>query len=268
MFDGYYSPVKYRFTGDTLEIHIYFEFVTYDKKNNKSKASRTLGYGNRAYIDMIKEGIQKWYSTDVVDDKNEFRGINFAIKPIIHDKDFGMYNNNQFFYEVQVAGEHFDNGKICEHWYYTGTGIGDTTYIYMPDTRDASKLGFDLGEGVQGKQERYMHIIAHETGHALGLDDGYEDNGHDRFADNNETGKFYKKYKKGTVYNNIMVERTKKEYLWPNDIEMILCAYALTEGKPWKQLQGYKTCPELGATFSEAIKNRNDYYVEDETNEK
>ena len=35
VFNEYYSPIKYRFTGDTLEIHIYYEFVTYDKSLNK-----------------------------------------------------------------------------------------------------------------------------------------------------------------------------------------------------------------------------------------
>ena len=31
VFSGYYSPIKYKFTGDTLEIHLYFEFTRYDK---------------------------------------------------------------------------------------------------------------------------------------------------------------------------------------------------------------------------------------------
>ena len=46
-------------------------------------------------------------------------GINYTVKPIIHDKDFGSYNDNQHFYEVQVAGEHIDGGKIGDYWYYT-----------------------------------------------------------------------------------------------------------------------------------------------------
>ena len=108
-----------------------------------------------------------------------------------------------------------------------------------------------------------MYIIAHEMGHALGLDDGYPDDGHDRFADNDETGIFYKKYKKGTRYDNIMVEITENEYLLPNDIEMMLYAYSLSQGRPWRNLQSYKTNPKLGTVFSDVIKNRNDYYVEE-----
>ena len=54
-----------------------------------------------------------------------------------------------------------------------------------------------------------------------------------------------------------------KEYLLPNDIEMMLYAYSLSQGRPWRNLQSYKTNPKLGTVFSDVIKNRNDYYVEE-----
>ena len=48
-----------------------------------------------------------------------------------------------------------------------------------------------------------------------------------------------------------------------NDIEMMLYAYSLSQGRPWRNLQSYKTNPKLGTVFSDVIKNRNDYYVEE-----
>lgn len=265
VFGNFYSPIKYKFTGDALEIHLYIDFVTYDSNGKKYNASRTEGYGGETYIDLFKMGLFKWYETDIVNTSYEFQGINFAIKMKIHDKISGGYNIKQKFNEVKIAGEHIDNiGTLGRHWYYTGTGgIMDSTYTYMPSINIILEEGTYFGENIAQRKENYLYTSAHEIGHTLGLDDGYNDSGYDRFTDNDETGVFYEKRKQGIMYDNLMVQRGWAAKILPNDIEMALNAYAKTYGRPWQLLEAYKTCLDLKMKISDCISNKNDYYVED-----
>lgn len=111
-----------------------------------------------------------------------------------------------------------------------------------------------------------MYTTAHETGHMLGLKDAYvHEDGYDRFTDNPETGVECKKRGKDNkvVYDNLMKEVEWKTSVLPNDLEMMMYAYRQNIGRPWVNLQCYKTVDELDMAISPCIKNTTDMYVED-----
>ncbi len=263
----YYSPIKYKFTGDTLEIHLYLEFTSYewidDKKSfeKQSSVSSADGITKVDYIKDFKQGVEDLYKTHVVDDKYEFVGINFAVKAIIHDSKSGYYNKNQIFNEVLIGGDN-KYGESNDHWYCSGIiNNSNTAYIYMPFIKDAITDGHSFFGDDNKKIARYRHISAHETGHMLGLKDGYTmKDGYDRFSDNDETGILYDVKDNELQYENIMVENSYYTTILPNDIQMIFKAYEQSSGQPWLQKQFYKSIPAIKATISEVISNTRDYY--------
>lgn len=70
--NGYYSPIKYRYAKGVLQIHVYLEFVTYerDAKNeklyHKKKASVQSEIPTSQYISMFKQGVIKAYSDKTI----------------------------------------------------------------------------------------------------------------------------------------------------------------------------------------------------------
>ena len=266
VYDNYYSPIKYSFDGKTLNIHMYLDFVTYkeyidsegNKRYNRSAASYKIKHDNISYIDNYIQGLKEKYTIEVVEDKYEFKGVNFKVKPIIHLKGKEQYNKNQMFTEVLIGGDYPNvyEGREVSIWYQTWENFNrdsDILYkgvriIYMPTVEQAK---------VKWSNEHLKLVISHEMGHFLGMDEGYDISYNetdektnkkykvtvDRFLSSRETGRFIaKKDRNGDAYDNIMRESYIDTKLQPNDIEMIFLAYSDKKGKPWKwNLQAFIT---------------------------
>lgn len=46
-----------------------------------------------------------------------------------------------------------------------------------------------------------------------------------------------------------------------NDVEMMLHAYQESKGKPWTELQWYKTCNKFSIELSKCIQNTEDLFI-------
>lgn len=272
---GSYSPVKYKMVGDTLQIHVYLEFVTYTdtgKTNSdkvkifkKKKASVKSEISTSKYISMFKNGIQDAYSdVQVRGNNNNFKkGINFNTDLIIHENNGKKkYNSKQQFIEVLIGGECPNCTKKGNHWYHSGRNKNaniplkkEYNYvIYMPTNE---QVRANKKEGYNYPKKDYGSTAAHELGHILGLDDAYYDatNKYDRCADNSETGYEYDDYK----YDNLMKHHFHGEgkKINANGIEMILKAVNPNTGIPNFASQCFKSYGD--ETISDVIKNHRDY---------
>lgn len=269
--NGNYSPVKYKFADNMLQIHVYLEFVTYadtgkvddrgDKIYKKKKASVKGEISTKKYISMFQEGIKKAYKIDAIGTKKDFKkGINFKTKLVIHEKKSGKkFNANQKFFEVLIGGECPNCTNKGNHWYHAGTNYnafeyreyGNTPTIYMPtneQVRTNKKKEFNT------PKDDYGSTAAHELGHILGLDDAYydSDKGYDRCADNSETGyKYCDKH-----YDNLMKHHVYYKKINTNGIEMLLEAVDENTGMPYFASQCFNNYSDM--KISRVIKNDND----------
>lgn len=263
VFDGYYSPIKYSFDGKTLTIHVYCEFIRYDKNQDGSytKTESLTDTKSVANIALFKSGVETRYRVNVVNSRYEFKGINFDTQFEFHEKGKEYYHPAQVFNEILIGGE-CPNCPLSvsgEHWYHEQWNY-DFSRIYMPDF---DQLADNINEYKRRlNAEQYSYTGAHEMGHMLGLGDGYTtSDGHDRFTDNEETGVLHNLKKQ--QYDNLMVERDWNKYILPNDIEMMLKAYDVSKGKSASRLQWYKTNEEIGIEISPCILNIEDKCIEE-----
>ncbi|MCM1179920.1 MAG: Ig-like domain-containing protein [Clostridium sp.] len=267
---GIYSPVKYKMVGNTLQIHVYLEFVTYSdtgKKDadqvkifKKKKASVKSEISTAKYISMFKDGIKNAYSdVQVRGNSNDFKkGINFNTELFIHENNGKKkYNSKQQFIEVLIGGECPNCTQKGDHWYHSGRNKNAniplnkeySRVIYMPtneQVRTNKKKGYNY------PKKDYGSTAAHELGHILGLDDAYATDTYDRCADNNETGY---KYGKG-AYDNLMKHHNKYKKINANGIEMILKAVDPDTGIPVFGSQCFKSYNY--EIISDVIKNHTD----------
>lgn len=270
---GSYSPVKYKMVGNTLQIHVYLEFVTYSDtgKTNpdkvkifkKKKASVKSEISTSKYISMFKNGIKRAYSdVQVRGNKNDFKkGISFNTELIIHENNGKKkYNSKQQFIEVLIGGECPNCTKKGDHWYHAGTNRnanrplenGNICVIYMPTNE---QVRANKKKGYNRPKKDYGSTAAHELGHILGLDDAYYDakNRYDRCADNSETGHEYDDYK----YDNLMKHHTHCKQINANGIEMMLKAVNPDTGVPNFASQSFKSYDDK--RISDVIENHRDY---------
>ena len=271
---GTYSPVKYKFVDDTLQIHVYLEFATYSdtgkldaektKIYEKKKASVKSEIPTAEYISMFKRGVKNAYKVNVIGGKGDFKkGVNFSTKIFIHEKyNKEKYNSKQKFIEVLIGGECPNCTKVGDHWYHThildnAEGYyeygDDTMCIYMPTHEQVRQNKIAGYRNPYDDIEGYGVTAAHELGHTLGLDDAYFGDGYDRCADNNETGYEYQ----DKQFDNVMKGGFYYKIMNANEIEMMLKAVDEDTGMPDHASQCFKTYEDY--KISKVIKNHYDY---------
>lgn len=270
---GVYSPVKYKMTNSTLEIHVYLEFVTYTDTGKtdsggkdiykKNKASVKSEISTKKYISMFKDGIRYAYSDiSVAGGNGNFKkGIQFDTKLVIHEKDGKTkYNPEQKFIEVLIGGECPNCTSKGDHWYHCGPNrnasghreYGDTMVIYMPTNEQVRK---NNDKDYCTPVNDYCATAAHELGHAFGLMDAYPSDQYDRCADNSETGK---RHPDGW-YDNLMKYNSYVKQINANGIEMMLRAVDRDTGIP-EYPQYFKSFDNR--QISDVIINTKDYEIE------
>ncbi len=284
VFGDYYSPIKYSYAKGTLTIHLYCEFVQYIPKGGDYERKNVYlsnDEKNLTYCKIFQEGVKERYEIAVANrgkQEYEFQNMNFDIKIVFHEKSDKneKYHKSQIFNEVLIGGEcpvliDGENKYECQwsiqgnHWFHqhsTNNQNGESiSRIYMPfldqllNNIDVNCRHYNYGE--------YAYLSAHETGHSVGLFDGYPTKEkYDRFTDNEETGVPEPRHLGS--YDNIMVQREWDKYLVPNDLEMMLYAYLISEGKSWRCLQKYKTNEDAQIEISDCILNHLDHYNDTE----
>lgn len=263
--DGYYSSVKYQFDGKCLQIHLYLDFVTYENTKEKgvddkyiyrrSEADRTLQLDGESYVNLFLKGLKRTYdNVEINGSKNDLSGKSFCTKLVVHDrKSKESYHENQNFVEVMIGGEcpNCELGTDGTYWYHeflmqknsiSAKQYYDGAVIYMPTQKELYKNQKNSNYYTETDKSWYLLVAGHEMGHVFGLNDAYI--ARDRYTDQlvdrcNENYETCKKVE--DEYDNIMVENDLQRSILPNDLEMMLEAYQMTAGRPWLDLQSYKT---------------------------
>lgn len=287
---GIYSPIKYRMNGNTLELHLYLEFVTYHNMGRKDEMGTKIYKKGPAsvksevptanYISWFKRGIERAYTINVIGGKGDFKeGVNFNTRMIIHEKGNGeKYKTKQNFIEVQIGGECPNCTSEGDHWYHTNVGGSNNSEDYIEYTEGVSVVYMPTNEQVRANKSKdynypyadesgYGITAAHELGHALGLDDAYASDIYDRCADNDETGHKYSPTE--NLYDNVMKGGWYYKVMNANQIEMLLIAIDKKTGLPTNGLQHFNSYGKYNKKtgkreneISWAIKNHTDLQKE------
>ena len=287
--------VKYKFTGETLEIHLYLHFITSSIKKEKivwenaDKVEYTNGVN---YKNLFIKGLFHTFHNKLIKGSaNDFiPGFNITTKLIVHDKNTcsafstpsqkskDTFLKRQEFLTISLGGicsVDYDNNEKQSYWYHFDLSPHPTikyssANIYMPTYSQVLSNG-----KIPYEADEIVHQVAgHEAGHALGLDDAYRSRfGTDRMTNNNETcilanTPYFDNWQNMMYCNNyIMNYYNINPYLLPNDLEMMLHKMVPLEIKEFNEssgLESYKLYREENETYkiSPVIKNKNDLWKE------
>lgn len=279
-----YPYIKYHLTSDTLFIHVYVRYYTYDRVMGKeTKVSEEKGVyldgtdGNGgSYKAEFINGVTSTFSTLIQGNDNDFAdGVVFHTKLILHDKDERSYADAQEFLGVSICGDcdcmecsscPLDklntSNNYWSHAYpcIDGSVFSDQNRLHIADNEHLILNG---KKQPLEKQDDFSTICAHEMGHILGLDDGYAK------ADSYGISSIRMTYNTETClwknddWRNLMIQSRNYSMVRPNDMEMILLAYGLSFD--WRQnqnslLQHYRSYywDAIPRYISEAIKEKED----------
>ncbi len=248
------SPyIKYHLTTDTLYIHVYVRFYTYDRKTGNETAAPVAkgtyandpGKKGGSYREEFVKGVTSTFSTFIQGNKDKNdpydfdEGVAFRTKLVLHEKDKDHYPDAQEFLRVSISGdcENCTSGNFDEkdpgynywfHAYYCGDGsvFSHDNLIHIPDnSRDLIvKKKKQPMESLSG----FRSTCAHEMGHILGLGDGYKDTDQNNISVSRMTYNTETCFRIKKTYHNIMLDARTCETMTPNDLEMILLAYGLS----------------------------------------
>ncbi|MBR2674343.1 MAG: Ig-like domain-containing protein [Mogibacterium sp.] len=287
--NGSYPPIKYRFTGTVLEIHLYIDFVQYNMVSGElvRKNDPDEKLDGELCTTLFIKGLKKGYNKiEVTSGEGNFggEGFNFKTKLIVHNARKETFASAQRFIQVRIGGlaprflpamypSDFNDydGDLWFHasLYYTSDSEIGLPYIHMPTN---AQLKENKGEYADTSRtaDGYKGTAAHEMGHILGLYDAYtlEENGKkiDRCADNSETCKKVDINGKYAYYCLMKGgHQLEKTAMRANDFEMMLHAYSLgKDGIPFWDMQNYRTYYDEGTYYiSDVIENTNDEKIEE-----
>lgn len=243
-----YPYIKYHMTADTLYIHVYVRFYTYDRvTGTKTKVSGQKGVyeddpdrKGESYKSEFIKGVTSSFSTLIKGNKDDFEpGISFHTKLILHDQDAGGNHDNQEYLGVSICGD-CDCGSCLSkdpnskessnYWFYAYPCKDDSVFSSINRLHIADNEHLVNNGNSQDSEtvEHFRSVCAHEMGHILGLGDGYED------TDNNEVSSIRMTFNNETCFNNdgkwrnLMLESRTCSIIKSNDMEMMLQAYGFS----------------------------------------
>ena len=265
------SPyIKYHLTTDTLYIHVYVRFYTYDRKTGNETAAPVAkgtyandpGKKGGSYREEFVKGVTSTFSTFIQGNKDKNgsydfdEGVAFHTKLVLHEKDKGSYPVRQEFLGVTIGGDCDCNDCLrhipsqlkesSNYWFHAspcsaGCVFSPINAVHIPDNRylirNKKKQPVETVSG-------FRSVCAHEIGHILGLGDGYKDadtlgNIVDRMTYSDETC-----FRDNNEWRNLMTQSRDYSMIRPNDLEMMMLAYGLSfdPKQTWLSLlQYYKT---------------------------
>jgi hypothetical protein len=244
------AAVKYKLVnGKTLEIHVYFEHLGTRKERDKK-------------LERFKDGVTNMWSGVKFPGKKPNPGdfpssgsIAFTTKLVYHTKGDAGLGEKQKFIKVYFGGDdcsvedcrlsaYDENDTSIHYWYHAHPHDVENNSIvwnhaksnfaiYLPTDKDVEGNKNNSIYNKSKKKSAYNYTAGHELGHVLGLDDGYypkEDPTVERLDASLETTKgtgiWTVDFKQ--LYDNIMSDAESVHQALPNDIEMILNAYAIS----------------------------------------
>lgn len=245
-----YPYIKYHMTADTLYIHVYVRFYTYDRvTGTETKVSGQKGVyeddpdrQGESYKSEFIKGVTSSFSTLVKGNKDDFEpGISFHTKLILHDQDAGGNHANQEYLGVSICGDcdcenclSKDPGskESSNYWFHAYSCIDDSVFssrnrLHIADNEHLINNGKSQDSETV---EDFRSGCAHEMGHILGLGDGYED------TDNNEVSSIRMTFNDETCFfmedawSNLMLQSRACSIIKSNDMEMMLQAYGFSFG--------------------------------------
>ena len=242
--------IKYHLTTDTLYIHVYVRFYTYDRKTGKETAApKAKGtYADDpdkkggSYRDEFVRGVTSAFSTFIQGSKYDFAGgVSFHTKLVLHDKDQGGYAGGQEFLGVSIGGD-CDCGECrgytdltqkdtgYNYWFHAlgcanGSAFGSGNMIHIPDNTNLKRK--EVKKSMETVSD-FRSSCAHEMGHILGLGDAYKDTDTNNISSVRMTYNKETCFKKDNEWCNIMLSSEKCKTIISNDLEMMLLAYGLS----------------------------------------
>lgn len=251
--DGVTSSVKYNYSINRkmLYIHLYLNIL--DKTNGANfklyknrKVKKTI---NKKYKTILMEGITKNWKLSIKGNKYDFApGVNFKTKVIIHQK---STNNMQNYITVHLGDKSKSAKFEGKYWFFANSIRYNNNYnhigncsVYIP-TQDLLSKNSDASYGPESSLKYFEDTIAHEIGHAMGLNDGYDTKKGTRRSDTStEIG-----HVKDNVSYHIM-NNGKRQFadVFPNDVEMIIKAQEEALHNKNSSFQSYKNYTEDDGT--------------------